>query len=206
MDLAGRIIATVGSHPAARSIELVGSRAEGRAGELSDWDFKVDASDFATLSEALPALSAPFDPLAQQWDRLSSEQCWMLVLRGPAKVDLIFPVEPHVDEPPWEPGAQNLDAIDAHFWDWMLWLVSKQATGQADLVASELEKLFEHLLEPLGVDRAPASIAEAVAGYRNVRDRAESRFGVAVSRDLENAVLPVLMSLKGGSSACAEAL
>jgi hypothetical protein len=133
MDLAGRIIATVGSHPAVRSIELVGSRAEGRAGELSDWDFKVDASDFATLSEALPALSAPFDPLAQQWDRLSSEQCWMLVLRGPAKVDLIFPVEPHVDEPPWEPGTQNLDAIDAHFWDWMLWLVSKQATGQADL-------------------------------------------------------------------------
>jgi hypothetical protein len=193
MDLAEQVIAGISPHPAVRSIELVGSRAEGRARELSDWDFRVEANDFAALVEVLPRLLAPLDPLAQQWDRLSREYCWMLIVPGPAKIDLIFPDEPHVDEPPWEPSRDNLDAIEAHFWDWMLWLGGKEATGQADLVASELEKLFEHLLEPLGVDHRPGSIAEAVAWYRSARDQAESRFGVVGSRELETAMIPALM-------------
>ena len=113
----------------------------------------------------------------------------MLILRGPAKVDLIFPSERHEHEPPWEPAAENLEALDAHFWDWMLWLWSKDTSGKSDLVAGELRKLFDHLLGPLGVERPPSSIAEAISAYRGARDRAEQRLGNAVSRELETEVL-----------------
>jgi hypothetical protein len=190
MDLAERIIASVAIHPAVRSIRLVGSRAEGRASEVSDWDFRVEATDFAALAEALPQLLSPLDPLAEQWDRLSSEWCWMLILRGPAKVDLIFPEEPHTNEPPWEPTRQNLEAIEAHFWDWILWLRGKEAGDKGELVASELDKLFDHLLAPLGVKGPPSSIRDAISIYQDARGRAEQRFGVVVPRDLETAVIP----------------
>jgi len=39
---------------------------------------------------------------------------------GPGEIDLIFVGQGHEDEPPWEPSRENLEAIDAHFWDWML--------------------------------------------------------------------------------------
>ncbi|MDQ3865971.1 MAG: hypothetical protein M3304_03965 [Actinomycetota bacterium] len=190
VDLAQQIFASVGPHPAVRSISLAGSRAEGRATEFSDWDFRVQAEDFAALSCALPELCAPLDPLAQQWDRLSPEYCWMLILRGPVKLDLIFPDEPHDLEPPWEPNPKNLSAIEAHFWDWMLWLRGKEAGGKTQLVASELEKLFDHLLAPLGVERRPSTISEAIVSYRRARNRAERRFGVAVGREIDMAVAP----------------
>ena len=186
-----RIIDLANAHPAIRSITFAGSRAEGRAIELSDWDFLVEADDFAAAAEALPHLLAPLKPLAQQWDRLSREHCWMLILDGPAKVDLIFPGESHALEPPWEPAAGNLEAIDVHFWDWMLWLNAKEARG-SERVEEELQKLFEHLLGPLGGRRRPSSVAEAVAEYRAARDAAEARFGVTVDRRVEAAVAPVL--------------
>jgi hypothetical protein len=171
-------------------IQLVGSRADGRATERSDWDFRVETDDFGTLAPALPRLLAPLDPLAQQWDRLSEEKCWMVMLRGPVKVDLIFPNEPNEDEPPWKPSSSNLTALDAHFWDWTLWLSGKEQAGKRDFVAGHLAKLFEHLLAPLGVEEPPSSIREAVAAYRNARARAEERFGSTVSRDLEAEVVP----------------
>ena len=176
-------------------IELGGSRAEGRATRWSDWDFLVEAEDFAALSAALPGLLAPLDPLVQQWDRLSSEWCWMLILRDPVKVDLIFPDEPHEPEAPWEPSAATLGAIDDHFWDWMLWLRGKEAAGKRDVVEAELAKLFAHLLGPLGAERRPASIAAAVSAYREARDHAEQRFGIALRRDVEAAVMPALDTL-----------
>ena len=191
MDLAGAIIAVVAPHPAVESIRLVGSRAEGRASEFSDWDFLVGTTDFAGLADALPRLLSPLDPLAQQWDRLSPEHCWMLILPGPTKVDLIFPDEPHTNEPPWKPNHSNLDAIEAHFWDWMLWLSGKEAGGKTDLVENELTKLFDHLLAPLGVIQRPSSITEAIASYQQAREGAEERFGLVVRRDLEAAVAPV---------------
>ena len=171
---------------------LAGSRAEGTAGVWSDWDFVVEADEFGAVAEALPGLLAPLEPLVQQWDRLSSEWCWMLILRGPVKVDLIFPGEPHVPEPPWEPSAANLGAIDDHFWDWMLWLKTKECAGKREQVTAELQKLFGHLLGPLGVERAPGSVEEAVESYRAARNRAEQRFGTAVRRDVEAAVAPAL--------------
>ncbi len=194
MDLAERIVASVAPHPAVHSIRLVGSRAEGRAHELSDWDFRVEARDFAALADALPHLLSRLDPLAQQWDRLSPEYCWMLIVRGPAKVDLIFPDEPHTEEPPWEPNRENLDAIDAHFWDWTLWLRGKEAGGKTELVTSELDKLFGYLLAPLGVERPPSSIKHAISSYRKAREGAENKFGVAVGRNVESVVAPAFQS------------
>jgi hypothetical protein len=155
----------------------------------------VEAADFGAVAEALPGLLAPLEPLVQQWDRLSREWCWMLILRGPVKVDLIFPEEPHAVEPPWEPSADTLSGIDDHFWDWMLWLRSKEAAGKQEVVARELGKLFDHLLGPLGGDRVPSSVAEAVSSYRTARDQAERRFGRAVPRDVEAAVAPVLEAI-----------
>jgi hypothetical protein len=193
VDLAERIVDAVAPHPAVRDIRLVGSRADGRATERSDWDFRVETRDFPAVADALPRLLAPLEPLAQQWDRLSAEYCWMLMLRGPVKVDLIFVDEPHTDEPPWRPSRDNLGGIDAHFWDWMLWLKSKEAAEKGDLVATHLERVFDHLLSPLGAERPPSSIQEALALYLDARACAERRFGRRVSRDLEAEVAPVLV-------------
>ena len=177
-----------------RRIELVGSRARGEARADSDWDFRVEARDFDAVAAALPELVAPLEPLAQQWDRLSDEQCWMLILRGPVKVDLIFPDEPHQKERPWVPGPDTLAGIDDHFWDWMLWLRAKEAAGKEEQVEAELDKLFGHLLAPLGVDAPPSSVADAVDSYLAARQRAERRFGRSVNRAVEQGVAPSLRS------------
>lgn len=188
------IRSAVGRHPAVRSIELAGSRAESRANDRSDWDFVVVTDDFPALAAALPELCAQLEPLAQQWDRLSPYACWMLMLAGPTKIDLIFPEQPYEDEPPWEPARDNLTAIDDHFWDWALWLRSKEAAGRDELVTTELEKLFLHLLAPLGATRRPTSVADAVAIYRDARGEAERRFGIEVPRELEAAVAAAVLT------------
>jgi hypothetical protein len=53
----------------------------------------------------------------------------MMILAGPAKVDLIFD-RPHLIASPWLASAATLAAIDDHFWDWALWLGSKQLAGR----------------------------------------------------------------------------
>jgi hypothetical protein len=194
MDLATAIIRAVERHPAVRRVRLVGSRATGEARAESDWDFLVETTAFDSVADALPQLSASLRPIAQQWDRLSDEACWMLILPGAIKVDLIFPDVPHTHEPPWEPRGDNLRPLDAHFWDWMLWLRAKEATGKRERVAAELRKLFDHLLGPLGAERIPRSVADAVDLYRVTRADAERRFGVEVPRDLEAEVTPALES------------
>lgn len=193
MTIQERVPAALTAHPAVTSVELAGSRAEGRATERSDWDFLVATDRFEDLAADLPRLVAGLEPLAQQWDRLSPSWCYMLILRGPVKVDLIFPDEPHLDDPPWRPDRENLAAVDAHFWDWMLWLSSKVASGKDELVAGELEKLFGHLLAPLGATARPSTIGEAVDAYREARERLEAKLGVAAPRDLENEVAPALI-------------
>jgi hypothetical protein len=183
-----QVVSAIGRHPGVRSVSLAGSRAEGRATRFSDWDFVVAVDDFQAVAVDLLELSAPLSPIAAQWDRLSPHQCWMLMLAGPTKVDVIFPDEPHELEPPWKPSRENLTAIDRHFRDWALWLRSKEASRKADLVATELAKLFHHLLEPLGATAAPESVAGAVAAYRDARTTAERRFSCEVPRELEAAV------------------
>jgi len=178
-------------HPAVDSVSFIGSRARGEATELSDWDFKVETRDFDSVAEALPALVAPLKPLAQQWDRLSVEQCYMLMLRGIGKVDLIFD-EPHEPEPPWQVSAETLKGIDDHLWDWTIWLGAKDRAGKRELVGSELEKMHGPRLAPLGVDDIPSSIADAVTAYTAARAEAEARLAIAVPRTVEHEVRRLL--------------
>jgi len=180
------------SHPCISEVQLVGSRATGTAVPLSDWDFRVESDDFNAVAAGLPDLASGLEPLARQWDRLSTHQCYMLVLTGPVKVDLLFLDELHQPRPPWSANAQTLPGIDQHFWDWTLWLAAKKQAGKDELVRSELSKMAEHLLMPMGVQSAPESIRAAVASYRAARDALETRFGVTVPRRLEREVLPVL--------------
>jgi hypothetical protein len=191
-DIVAAVEATLLPHPAVQAVELVGSRADGSPTPLSDWDFVVVTERFDEVARALPALVAELEPLAQQWDRISAYPCYMLLLAGPVKVDLIFPDEPFESLPPWTVSAETLDGIDQHFWDWILWLASKREKREDELVRRELIKLRDHLLGPLGVDRVPGSIGAAVEGYRAARDEREREFGVEVSRRREREVLPVL--------------
>jgi hypothetical protein len=52
--------------------------------------------------------------------------------------------------------------------------------------------LFDHLLAPLGGDRSPVSVADAIDPYRSVRTRAEEHFDVAVARRLEAEIVASL--------------
>jgi hypothetical protein len=109
---------------------------------------------FVEVRERLPAITARLYPVVSQWDRLSITWCSTLILGGPVKVDLIF-AEPHAALPPWRVTADTMPGIDAHFWDWMLWLTPKQEAGKSDLVAAELAKLHQHLLAPVGRALSP---------------------------------------------------
>ncbi|HZD69902.1 MAG TPA: hypothetical protein VFA45_13655 [Actinomycetes bacterium] len=192
-DLAPLVGDALLGHERILEVELVGSRAAGRATPLSDWDFRVhvEAGAFAAVAADLPGLVSVLAPLAGQWDRLSSHQCYMLMLDGPVKVDLLF-AEPHRPEPPWMASPRTLRGIDAHLWDWVLWLLAKQHAGRDELVGAELAKMHEYLLAPMGVGQAPASVSAAVAAYRAARNRLEARFGVRVPRRLEAAVSPMV--------------
>ena len=195
MEVIARASRVVGSHPSVRSVRLVGSRADGTATELSDIDLLVETDDFDALSRDLPHLLEPLSPLAAQWDRLSDEATYyMVILPGAAKLDLVFERPPRL-EPPWEARRDTLEKIDRHFWDWILWLGGKQLGGHADLVRAHLQGLlFDHLLAPLGVARPPRSLPDAIARYTAARAARESEFGTRVPTALQDAVLARLRS------------
>jgi hypothetical protein len=186
-----RAIEAVERHPAVQRARLVGSRAAGTATSVSDWDFALETDDFQAVASDMGSLLATLHPLAQQWDRLSDSQCWMVILPGAVKLDFIFG-EPHDHEPPWRPERSNLAAIDRHFWDWILWLVSKRAKGRGELVESELGKMFDHILYPIGVEVPPDSLDTAMGSYVVARDRLEREFAVTVPRTLEREVVRAL--------------
>ena len=201
-DLAASVKAALLPHPHILTVELVGSRATGSPTSLSDWDFEVMTDGFDAVARELPTIVAELQPLAQQWDRISEYPCYMLMLHGAVKVDLIFPGEPYESLPPWTVTAETIDGIDRHFWDWILWLASKREKGQDELVQRELVKMSEHLLGPLGVDRVPGSIEAALESYGFTRDRRERELGVEVSRRLEREVLPALLRTRPGRADC----
>jgi len=196
MTIRDEAIAAVERHPAVRGVRLVGSRAAGTATGLSDWDFVVDTDEFVDVAREMDALLAPLHPLAQQWDRLSAHWCWMAILEGPVKLDFIF-AERHASEPPWQPTAANLTAVDLHFWDWMLWLSAKETGGKTDLVESELDKLWRYILSPMGVEARPGSLDEALTSYLTARDRLEGSLHVSVPRVLEREIRPVFRRSSG---------
>jgi hypothetical protein len=188
MDVASVVRALLLSHPCVRSVELIGSRAGPGVHELSDWDFAVETTDFGAVARDLHHLVAQLRPLAEQWDPYAPHACYMLILRGPTKIDLVFPHERREWSPPWSPTRETLEAIDRHFWDWILWLEQKRRGGRADVVGKSLANLCELLLRPLGVTDAPESVPAAAAAYLDARAELERRFGVRVPRDLEQEV------------------
>jgi hypothetical protein len=187
MDAASRVTRALESHPAIAAVRLVGSRERGDAGELADWDFAVDTEDFEAVARDLPTLVSSLRPLSQQWDRLSRHETYMLMLRGPTKVDLLFD-EPHELEPRWEVSAETLEAVDSHFWDWILWIAAKHWVGKQELVEREFAKMSSHLLRPMGVEESPDTVEEAITVHASGRREQENRLGVAVSDELEREV------------------
>jgi len=189
VDLVASARAAVEQHPAVTSVELVGSRARGDPTALSDWDFLVESEDLDAVVAALPTLVAAASPLAAQWDRLSEEATYfMLVLQDGTKVDFVLQRAPQL-EPPWVVTAQTLPAVDAHFWDWIVWLGGKQLRGNDELVDLMLTRvMFDHLLGPLGATTPPRTIARAVDDYEGLRTVRERELDVAVDRSLGTVV------------------
>lgn len=176
-------------HPEVRAVRLVGSRERGEEGPLSDWDFSIDADDPGAVAAALPRLVEDhLDPLAAQWDRLAHTSCFMLVLPGPTKVDLLLDLA-HAPESPWHVDASTLTAIDEHFWDWLLWIAAKDLKHRDELVRGELVKMSRHLLHPMGVTRIPANVESACSRYRRARTKHETQLGLAIGRRLEREVV-----------------
>jgi hypothetical protein len=194
VDPVARARAAVERHPAVKSVELVGSRARGDPTELSDWDFLVETDDLDAVADALPALVADAEPLAAQWDRLSEEATYfMLVLSDGTKVDFVLQRPPRL-EPPWVVTRETLPAVDAHFWDWILWLGGKQLRGNDALVDVMLSRvMYEHLLVPMGASAPPATIAEAVELYTALRDARDRELGITVDGELGATVRARLM-------------
>ena len=89
-------------------------------------------------------------------------------------------------------NAGSLPEIDAHFWDWTLWLGSKALRGESRLVADELDKIYRFLLAPVGVAVAPASLDEAVASYLRARQVAADSLRVGVRPELGRQVSEAL--------------
>ncbi len=192
MSVVTAVREAVCSHPDVQAVRAVGSRAEGRAHDLSDWDFAVETDEFPSVARDLPDLLSPLHPVAAQWDPYSSHACYLLVFPGPTKVDLLFPDERRKWSGAWKPSPLTLDAIDLHFWDWILWLEQKRRGGQDDVLEKGLRNMHELLLEPMGVIVRPRSVSEACDAYLSARSVLEERFGRAVPRELEHHVRPVL--------------
>lgn len=182
MDVPARVTEVLAPRRHVVRVDLVGSRARGEETALSDWDFRIDTQNGAALAHELPALVEPLEPLAAQWDRLTERATYMLMLPGAVKVDLFPGDERRAIQPPWEPSASNLVAVDAHFWDWALWLGGKVLAEKAGIVSEELRKLHRNLLGPLGVTAPPATVEQALAEYRIARDRLELRWDMSVPR------------------------
>src|SRR5262249_26019984 len=192
VDVAARVTELLDRHPDVVRVELTGSRARGEATALSDWDFQIHTTNAAALARDLPRLMAPLKPLAAQWDRLTERATYMLMLPGAVKIDLFPGDAQSVIEAPWQPTPENLAAIDAHFWDWTLWLGSKALHGRTDVVDEELRKLYRNLLAPLGVATPATTIDAAVSDYRRALDRLEQEWDVSVDRRLGDEVTHAL--------------
>jgi hypothetical protein len=192
VDLATAVPELLGKHSLVEGVQLTGSRASGTTHDLSDWDFLVHTSDFSRLADELPDLAEPLRPIAAQWDRYSDHACYMLMLRGPTKVDLIFPDERQSWADAWQPSAATLTAIDAHFWDWILWLEQKRRGGKDEALTTSLADMHRLMLAPMGARSSPRSVFDAVRLFLELRTQLENRYGVEVPRELEREVRPSL--------------
>jgi hypothetical protein len=188
--------AALRADPLVRSVTLVGSRAEGTATTLSDWDYHVGSSDPAAVSLRLPDLTRPLRPLSQLWDPLARHPVYMLIVAATGthvvKVDLLLDLPERRRSDPPAVTAATLPGIDEHFWDWNLWLGSKRLRGTETLVRTELAKMWGYLLKPLGGSAAPATQHEAIAEYLRLRRRLERRHDIHIAPGLGRAVQETL--------------
>jgi predicted nucleotidyltransferase len=180
------------AHLLVRGVRLVGSRGRGRFHALSDWDFLVSTGDFPEVARDLPRLVAPLEPLSELWDPYSDRACYMLMLRGPIKIDLIFPSEKRKWSGAWAPSADTLADIERHFWDWILWLEQKRRGGRTRQLEKSLGDMYRLLLRPMGVTEEPPTVSDAVGAYLAARNELEARFGLEIDRVLEREVRPVV--------------
>ena len=178
----------VTAHPAVTAAEFAGSRSRGEHHELSDWDVAVQTSDFAAVARDMHALVAPLEPLGEQREPMGHLPVYQVMLRGPTKLEYLFLDESQEAMPAPQPGPDTLGAINTHFWDWIWWLITKDAAGRHDLVAEHMPQLHAHLLSPLGVESVPAGIDEAIAAFVARRDALERDYGVSVPRALEEEI------------------
>jgi hypothetical protein len=199
-DPTDAVRAALRADPLVRSVTLVGSRAYGTATALSDWDYHVDSSDPAAVSLRLPDLTRPLRPLSQLWDPLARHPVYMLLLAATethaVKVDLLLDLPQRrrpADPPPVT--AATLPGIDAHFWDWHLWLGSKRLRGNETLVQTELAKMWDYLLKPLGGVTAPTTQQGAIAEYLRLRPWLERRHNVHIAPSLGRAVQQTLAAV-----------
>jgi hypothetical protein len=193
MDIGNDIPKLLMRHAHVQVARLVGSRATADAHDFSDWDFLVETDDLAAVAQDLPVLVKPLRPLAQQWDRYADYVCYMLMLAGAVKVDFLFTDHPQDWAAPWKPSPDTLEAIDRHFWDWVVWIEQKRSGSHPEQVPRLFQDMHRLMLQPMGVTTRPTSITEAVTSYIAARDRLEQHYGVTVPRDLEDAVRPVVM-------------
>jgi hypothetical protein len=193
-DPTHEVSAALRADPMVRSVALIGSRGEGTATRLSDWDYHVGSSDPVAVSLRLPDLVRPLRPLSQLWDPLARRPVYMLLVVQASgapvvKVDLFLDLpERRPSAEPSATTAANLRGIDAHFWDWTLWLGSKRLRGAETLVRDELVRMWDYVLKPMCCEAAPTTQREAIAEYLRLRRRQEERHGVHVAPELGIAV------------------
>jgi hypothetical protein len=187
-DLVATASRLVTAHPAVTGAEFAGSRSRGEHHELSDWDVAVRTSDFAAVAHDMPALVAPLEPIGEQWEPMGHFPVYQVMLRGPTKLEYLFLDEAQEAMPAPEPGPDTLGAINTHFWDWLWWLISKDAAGRHDLVAEHMPQMHAHLLRPLGIAEVPDGVDDAIAAFVARRDALEREYGITVPRALEDEI------------------
>jgi hypothetical protein len=190
----------VAAHAAVTGLEFAGSRSRGTHQELSDWDFAVETFDFGAVARDMPRLVAPLEPLGEQWEPLGHFPVYQVLLRGPTKVEYLFLNEVQDPRPSMRPSPETLAAINTHFWDWIWWLITKASAGRQDLVAEHMPQMYAHLLRPMGIAAAPASIDEAISAFVARRDALEHEYGVCLPRALEDEVLNAKRRVSGAAS------
>jgi hypothetical protein len=193
IGISGRVPHLLMKHPAILRVELTGSRLRGNASEWSDWDFSVETTDFRAVSAAIPVLTKSLNPLAHLWDPLSRHAVYMMILKGPIKVDLMFN-RLQQKKSPWIISRDTLAQVNSHFWDWILWIASKEASGKKD-ASKELKKMYSFLLEPLGCTKRPNSVQEAVRGYLTAFKRQKNSLNTEVDPSLGTEVIKGLKKM-----------
>ncbi len=169
------------NHPSVTDVTLVGSRYDGSATAVSDWDYAIDSPEPRRVFDDLPAIVESFRPIGAFWDPLADDhRNYIAIFASLVTLDLHLDLPPPTHSP-WEPTRDNLAAIDTHFWNWAVWLQGKALRSEHELVASELVKMQRYLLGPLGLEKAPTTLTEAVVEYRRARAVVQETLGAEVS-------------------------